>query len=115
MTNPFTANFLKPFPVRGAELAGTGAKIPPSTVPWWLAQIAYGQLRTVYAGDPKTLEQIAKDGGFGAMELLDLLNFGNGNGEKFLAGMRARHDRRIVAPSVVSEAAFDAIMRGKST
>ena len=60
---------IKPFPIQGDH---NGRK--PSTIPWWLAQIAYEAYIKQY-GDKQTLQRIAERGGFGRQELIELLRY----------------------------------------
>jgi hypothetical protein len=59
----------RPFPIQGG-LPSTGIK--PSTIPWWLAEIAYDHYAKMY-GRGQSLERMAERGGFGRKELLALL------------------------------------------
>jgi len=56
---------------------GNGVAIPQSFIPLWLAQIVYARW-TFQHGRTMTLEQIAEQGGFGPMVMLDLLAGGTG-------------------------------------
>ena len=67
-----------PFPIQGGDSYrehgdhGALIHIQPCTIPRWLAEVAY----EVYAerfGDDQSLDRIAERGGFGRMELLQLL------------------------------------------
>jgi hypothetical protein len=63
----------RPFPIQGDTVRNPdGSKDPPSTVPWWLAEVAYKEYQRYYGGH-QTLERMAQRGGFGRQELLDLL------------------------------------------
>lgn len=57
----------KSFPIQGE-----GIKLKQSSIPWWLAEIAYGYYSERF-GDAQTLERIAERGGFGRDELVKLL------------------------------------------
>lgn len=46
--------------------------LPASTVPWWLAEVAYEWYVHLF-GRRQSLEQLAERGGFGHYELLHLL------------------------------------------
>lgn len=43
-----------------------------STIPWWLAEVAYAEYAKRY-GTRQSLERLNERGGFGREELLDLL------------------------------------------
>jgi hypothetical protein len=60
----------KPFPIQGTLRSGGGLK--PSTISWWLAEIAYAEYKRRYGGQ-QSIERMAERGGFGRQELLDLL------------------------------------------
>jgi len=66
----------RPFPIQQEHYRDkqTGEMIhcPVSTIPWWLAQEAYGYYSNRY-GKSQTLERLAERGGFGRQELLGLL------------------------------------------
>ncbi len=47
-----------------------------STIPWWLAEIAYEYYSSRY-GTSQSLERLAERGGFGRAELLNLLRRDN--------------------------------------
>lgn len=55
-----------PFPIQDDH---TG---PASTIPWWLAEIAYESYAKSY-GHRQTLERLSKRGGFGRAELVSLI------------------------------------------
>ena len=56
--------------------------IPPSKIPWWLAQVAYVRMVNLY-GKIKPLEKIAEEGGFEVDVFLDFLAGGTGDGKAF--------------------------------
>lgn len=60
----------RPFPIQ-AE----GYSHPRSTIPWWLAEIAYRGYAKKFPGSAmmQSLEQLKERGGFGRQELLYLL------------------------------------------
>ena len=65
----------RPFPIQGGYLCHKprgATRDAPSTVPWWLAQIAYDAYAKQY-GTQQSLERLAERGGFGRAELLSLL------------------------------------------
>lgn len=47
-------------------------RYPRTTIPWWLAEIAYREYVRRYGGK-QSLQRLAERGGFGREELLDLL------------------------------------------
>ncbi len=59
-----------PFPIQG-ELGRVGYR-KSSSIPWWLAEIAYEHYAKLF-GNQQSLKRIAKRGGFGRDELLTLL------------------------------------------
>ena len=63
----------RPFPIQAEwNSKGRWGKAAISTIPWWLAQIAYEE----YArrnGTMQTLSRLAERGGFGRDELVELL------------------------------------------
>lgn len=59
----------RPFPIQGDYQTGGGKS---STIPWWLAEIAYKQYAKQF-GNQQTLERLAERGGFGREELVMLL------------------------------------------
>ncbi len=61
----------RPFPIQG-ELRAPEGQNGRSTIPWWLAKIAYKEYSRRYGSD-QTLERIAERGGFGRKELLMFL------------------------------------------
>ena len=68
--NVSTADDRRPFPVQG-ELYHAA-----STIPWWLAEIAYAEYAKRY-GKRQTLERLGKRGGFGREELIALIRGGH--------------------------------------
>jgi len=50
---------------------------PASSVPWWVAEIAYQDYRRNY-GPRQTLERLAERGGLGRWELIDHIRAGEG-------------------------------------
>lgn len=59
----------RPFPIQ-ADLPSKGKG--RSTIPWWLAEIAYERYTELY-GKEQSLERLGERGGFGREELLLLL------------------------------------------
>ncbi|HDZ14171.1 hypothetical protein LCGC14_2811190 [marine sediment metagenome] len=64
-----TKDDTSPFPIQG-ELGRP--RIKSSSIPWWLAKIAYEHYVKLFGKD-QSLERIAERGGFGRDELLMLL------------------------------------------
>lgn len=67
----------RPFPIQGAKVTtrddqGVPTKPGPSTIPWWLAEIAYECYSGSY-GTSQSLERLAERGGFGRDELVNLI------------------------------------------
>jgi hypothetical protein len=62
-------NANRPFPIQGGVKGRQ--RFAPSTIPWWLAEIAYKHYKSRWPG--QTLERIAERGGFGRAELVKLL------------------------------------------
>lgn len=64
----------RPFPIQAEGLRRKPVPHYPkmSTIPWWLAEIAYEQYCEKY-GSQQSLEQLAERGGFGRAELVSLL------------------------------------------
>ncbi len=66
----------RPFPIQHGEsyrdLDGRMISPRPSTVPWWLAEIAYEYYSGLY-GKQQSLERLAERGGFGRLELVRFL------------------------------------------
>lgn len=58
----------RPFPVQGTY----DGKENPSSIPWWLAEIAYQEYSRRF-GTQQSLTRLAQRGGFGRAELLMLL------------------------------------------
>lgn len=60
----------RPFPIQGH-----GHAEKPSTVPWWLAQVAYEGYAKLFPGSARSqsLERLAERGGFGREELVRLI------------------------------------------
>jgi hypothetical protein len=89
-------------PVQGGKIAGI--PVASGSVVAWLAQEAYAE----YArhGFGHSFEQIHERGGFGPMELLDLLAGGNGNGTVY----RRLNETRDTAPKENSEKALHSAM-----
>ena len=56
----------RPFPIQ------RDGNNPASTIPWWLAEIAYAFYAQQY-GHAQSLERLAERGGFGRAELVGLL------------------------------------------
>lgn len=68
------------FPIQGGyieknarSIYGWGKLPQKSTIPWWLAEIAYAEYSRRY-GCSQSLERMAERGGFGREELLALLS-----------------------------------------
>jgi hypothetical protein len=59
----------RPFPIQGEH---GQHRLDRSTIPWWLAELAYEQYAT-YFGRQQSLERLAERGGFGRDELVALL------------------------------------------
>ena len=55
----------RPFPIQAGHVGRT--EYPASTIPWWLAEIAYANYRRHW---DQPLEQLANRGGFGREELV---------------------------------------------
>ena len=65
----------KPFPIQGwshRNITGEMLHVPPSTIPWWLAEEAYKHYAKHFGTD-QSLKRLAERGGFGHEELLILL------------------------------------------
>jgi len=61
------------FPIQGTLSSNPiFGKSESSTIPWWLAKIAYEHYAKLY-GSQQSLERMAERGGFGRTELLALL------------------------------------------
>lgn len=58
---------IRPFPIQN-----DGRDAKESTIPWWLAEIAYVEYVKQF-GKTQTLERLAERGGFGREELVTLL------------------------------------------
>lgn len=72
MTTPANVDDNRPFPIQDEYSSSDWGTRPACTIPWWLAEKAYAE----YAdrnGRSQSLERLAKRGGFGRQELLDLL------------------------------------------
>ena len=52
---------VRPFPIQQG-----------GTIPWWLAEVAYGYYAELYTTE-QSLERLAERGGFGMLELVALL------------------------------------------
>lgn len=67
---------VRPFPIQGndaeRDAAGRMRYSRPSTIPWWLAEIAY-ESYVKSGGRGQSLERLAERGGFGRAELVSLL------------------------------------------
>ena len=81
-TKPFPIqageSYRESFPLQGDEPhKGSGRMIypQPSTIPWWLAKIAYKYYSDEH-GIGQSLERLAERGGFGRQELLYYLRKG---------------------------------------
>lgn len=69
---------VRPFPIqqeRGDWTTDGHCNPGRSTIPWWLAEIAYSVYSRKY-GNGQTLERLAERGGFGRAELMWLLRGG---------------------------------------
>jgi len=62
----------RPFPIQDEWSATTHSRKKASTIPWWLAEIAYEYYSERF-GKTQSLERLAERGGFGRNELLALL------------------------------------------
>ena len=66
----------RPFPIQGGDSyrdsEGRLLHTQKSTIPWWLAEIAYKYYSEIY-GNQQTLERLAERGGFGRIELIRFL------------------------------------------
>lgn len=81
-------NDSRPFPLQGGSriewqypIKKVGRSIvnyPRSTIPWWLAEIAYEVYSKKY-GKSQSLDRLAERGGFGREEFLWLLSGGDEN------------------------------------
>ena len=65
------------FPIQGAKVTtrddqGRAIKPQPSTIPWWLAEIAYKYYSDYFCTE-QSLERLAERGGFGRQELVKLI------------------------------------------
>ncbi len=65
----------RPFPIAGESVrlhgdTGPVVQLPPTTIPWWLAKIAYEAYNCKHN---QSLERIAERGGFGRQELINLI------------------------------------------
>lgn len=58
----------KQFPIQGDY-----GENKPSSIPWWLAEIAYKAYASQY-GKSQSIERLAERGGFGRDELISLLS-----------------------------------------
>lgn len=69
-----TPNDIRPFPIQAEGLVREPQPHRPkaSTIPWWLAKVAYKRYREKY-GDRQSLERIGQRGGFGRQELVALI------------------------------------------
>ena len=67
-----TMNDNRPFRIQGGNSHGKWRRAEPSTIPWWLAEVAYKEYAKRY-GTQQSLERLNERGGFGRQELLDLL------------------------------------------
>jgi len=110
---------------RGECLASGGEALLPveaSEVPRWLAEAAYAEYTRVH-GTEQSFERFHERGGFGPIELLDLLAGGSGNGKQalLLASTRDRNastSRQMalnIAAAVASEITGDQEWREKLT
>ena len=62
----------RPCPVQAEDYGRTAREHPASTIPWWLAEIAYEHYAERY-GTQQSLERLAERGGFGRRELVALI------------------------------------------
>lgn len=62
----------RPFPIQEDIRTATTPTRPASSIPWWLADVAYKAYTERY-GSGQSLERLAERGGFGRDELLMLL------------------------------------------
>lgn len=65
----------RPFPIQKVLRcqSANGVRGEASTIPWWLAEVAYREYARRY-GTRQSLKRLAERGGFGREELLDLLH-----------------------------------------
>ena len=73
MSDTFTGDS-KPFPIQsGSQSRGSYMLIRNrSTIPWWLAEIAYEEYARKY-GNRQSLQRLSERGGFCPHELVELL------------------------------------------
>ncbi len=69
----------RPFPIQGETARNPDGtyerpirELPPCTIPWWLAEIAYKYYVNQY-GTGQSLERLAERAGFGRSELISLI------------------------------------------
>lgn len=65
----------RPFPIQQEhvrEESGYMERRPSTTIPWWLAEIAYKEY-VKQNGNRQSLERLAERGGFGRHELVSLI------------------------------------------
>ena len=58
----------KPFPIQDEWSATTHSRLKSSTIPWWLAEVAYDYYAERF-GKEQSLERLAERGGFGWSEI----------------------------------------------
>ena len=63
----------KQFPIQGGYQKNTRRKFGASSIPWWLAELAYQEYAKPH-GASQSLERLAERGGFGRSELIALLS-----------------------------------------
>lgn len=61
----------RPFPIQSEDFRRNEGRLTQSTIPWWLAEIAYDYYHLCYPG--QTLERLAERGGFGRDEVVKLI------------------------------------------
>ena len=61
----------RPFPIQSEGFVRGKGRLRQSTIPWWLAEIAYEHYHSLYP--EQTLERLAKRGGFGRNEIVNLI------------------------------------------
>ena len=64
----------RPFPIQRTFSIDKQCYLPVSTIPWWLAEIAYREYQRRWKNN-QTLERLSERGGFDRDELLELLRW----------------------------------------
>ena len=62
----------RPFPIQGGWNKAEHRNERASTIPWWLAEIAYAEYAYRH-GNEQSLQRLADRSGFGRDELLELM------------------------------------------